>query len=81
MNQTCNFNTLAHAFGGTFVFFSTHEPTLKKSKRATKPKHQDSRKMDIHNDNGRGSTTGNTGFASGGLTCKLGALCFYPSSV
>jgi hypothetical protein len=25
--------------------------------------------------------TGNTGFASGGLTCKLGALCFYSSSV
>jgi hypothetical protein len=25
-------------------------------------------------------TTGyNTGFASGGLTCKLGALCFYSS--
>jgi len=23
----------------------------------------------------------NTGFASGGLTCKLGALCFYSSSV
>ena len=27
------------------------------------------------------STTGNTGFASGGVTCKLGALCFYSSSV
>jgi len=24
---------------------------------------------------------GNTGFASGGLTWKLGALCFYSSSV
>ena len=24
---------------------------------------------------------GNTGFASGGVTCKLGALCFYSSSV
>ena len=23
----------------------------------------------------------NTGFASGGLTCKLGALCFYSSLV
>jgi hypothetical protein len=23
----------------------------------------------------------NTGFASGGVTCKLGALCFYASSV
>ncbi|MCF8373706.1 MAG: hypothetical protein K9H64_18945 [Bacteroidales bacterium] len=27
------------------------------------------------------STATNTGFASGGLTCKLGALCFYSSSV
>ena len=27
------------------------------------------------------SATGNTGFASGGVTCKLGALCFYSSSV
>ncbi len=25
--------------------------------------------------------TANTGFASGGLTCKLGDLCFYSSSV
>ena len=29
----------------------------------------------------RRSTGYNTGFASGGLTCKLGALCFYSSSV
>ena len=27
------------------------------------------------------STGYNTGFASGGVTCKLGALCFYSSSV
>ena len=27
------------------------------------------------------NTAGNTGFASGGLKCKLGALCFYSSSV
>jgi hypothetical protein len=26
-------------------------------------------------------TTHNTGFASGGVTCKLGALCFYSSLV
>jgi len=26
-------------------------------------------------------TTANTGFASGGVTCKLEALCFYSSSV
>ncbi len=25
--------------------------------------------------------TANTGFASGGLKCKIGALCFYLSSV
>lgn len=27
------------------------------------------------------TAAGNTGFASGGVTCKLGALCFYSSSV
>ena len=27
------------------------------------------------------STGTNTGFASGGVTCKLGALCFYSSLV
>jgi len=27
------------------------------------------------------NTTANTGFASGGVTCKLEALCFYSSSV
>jgi len=27
------------------------------------------------------TTATNTGFASGGVTCKLGALCFYSSSV
>jgi len=26
-------------------------------------------------------TAHNTGFASGGVVCKLGALCFYSSSV
>jgi hypothetical protein len=26
-------------------------------------------------------TTANTGFASGGVTCKLGAFCFYSSTV
>ncbi|MCB0606020.1 MAG: hypothetical protein KDC25_14215, partial [Saprospiraceae bacterium] len=26
-------------------------------------------------------SAGNTGFASGGVTCKLGALCFYSGSV
>ena len=34
-----------NAFGGTFVFFSTHRPTLKKSKRATKQPHQDTANM------------------------------------
>jgi hypothetical protein len=29
----------------------------------------------------REARTANTGFASGGVTCKLGALCFVSSSV
>jgi hypothetical protein len=40
----------------------------------------------LNRDNGLQGRTdrtpaGNTGFASGGVTCKLGALCFYSSSV
>lgn len=31
--------------------------------------------------NGQEHRTANTGFASGGLTCKLGVLCFYSNSV
>jgi len=31
--------------------------------------------------NERRTPAHNTGFASGGVTCKLGALCFYLSSV
>ena len=31
----------ANAFGGTFVFFTTAQTNTKKSKRATKPTHQD----------------------------------------
>jgi hypothetical protein len=27
------------------------------------------------------SRTANTGFASGGVTCKLGVLCFFSNSV
>jgi hypothetical protein len=30
---------------------------------------------------GRIAHAGNTGFASGGVTCKIRALCFYSSSV
>ena len=36
--------------------------------------------MDTNKDEIRTPAT-NTGFASGGVTCKLGALCFYSSSV
>jgi len=31
--------------------------------------------------NNKEKRTANTGFASGGVTCKLGALCFYSSVV
>jgi hypothetical protein len=34
-----------------------------------------------HNTDEQRKTPYNTGFASGGLTCKIGALCFYSSSV
>ena len=51
------------------LFCNRTEPN-KKSKRATKPTHQDSTKMDRHSDNGRRSTTGNTGLAKVAVQCS-----------
>ncbi len=50
-------------------FFPTQRPTLKKSKRATKPTHQDTGNMDRHSDR-RESTTGNTGLAKVAVQCS-----------
>jgi hypothetical protein len=80
MNQTCNSISLSNAFGGTFVFFSTHRPTLKKSKRATKPTHQDTVNMDRHSDR-RESTTGNSGFKKLAVQWLNEHLCFVSSVV
>jgi hypothetical protein len=44
-------------------FFPTHKPTLKKTKRATKPTHQDTANMDRQHFDRQESTTGNTGLA------------------
>jgi hypothetical protein len=54
---------------------------LKKSKRATKPKHQDSSKMDRHIDIGRESTTGNSTLAIGGVSSPLDSFVLAESSV
>jgi hypothetical protein len=62
-------------------FFSTQRPTQKKSKRATKPTHQTSSKMDRYSDNGRRSTTGNSGFKKLAVQWLNEALCFVSSSV
>jgi hypothetical protein len=37
--------------------------------------------LTIKNTENKEARTANTGFASGGVTYKLGALCFYSSSV
>ncbi len=37
--------------------------------------------MTTENQREQRKTAANTGFASGGVTCKLGALCFYSSVV
>ncbi|MFA7381249.1 MAG: hypothetical protein WC150_12370 [Bacteroidia bacterium] len=52
-----------NAFGGTFVFFSTHRPTLKKSKRATKQPHQDTATMDGQSTTEREQRRHNSGLA------------------
>ena len=53
----------ANAFASTFYFFAATQINAKKIKRACKPTHQDSSKIGINSDNGRESTTGNSGFA------------------
>jgi len=58
------------------LLFCNHTKPNKKSKRATRPTHQDSSKMDRHNDNGRRSTTGNMGLASCGVTCLNSSVVF-----
>ena len=50
-------------------FFATQSPTLKKSKRATKPTHQVTANIDRHSDR-RESTTGNSTYPKGGVSCS-----------
>jgi hypothetical protein len=59
----------ANAFASTFYFFAATQINAKKVKRACKPTHQDSSKMDIHSANRQESTTGNSRLASCGVTC------------
>ena len=69
-----------NAFGGTFVFFSTHRPTLKKSKRATKQPHQDTANMDRHCTTER-TPAPNSGLAKVAVQWLIEHLCFVSSSV
>jgi hypothetical protein len=61
-------------------FFATRSPTLKKSKRATKPTHQDTANIDRHSDR-RESTTGNSTYKKLAVRWLNEALCFVSSSV
>ena len=61
-------------------------PSENKKYATAQPNTTQTMTVKLNNDNGlqtRWTRTpaGNTGFASGGVTCKLGALCFYSSSV
>jgi hypothetical protein len=64
-----------NAFGGTFVFFSTHRPTLKKSKRATNQPHQDPATMDGHNTTEKEQRRHNKGFVKLGVQWLIEHLC------
>ena len=70
----------ANAFSSTFYFFADTQGDAKKIKRACKPTHQDSSKMDRYSDYGRRSTTGNSGFKKLAVTC-LNEHLFFVSSV
>jgi hypothetical protein len=72
MNLSFNFShghcINANAFASTFYFFADTLINAKKIKRACKPTHQDSGKMDIHSENGLESTTGNRRLAQWRVT-------------
>jgi hypothetical protein len=61
---------MANAFGRRICSFPTAQSQTKKSKRATKPTHQDSIKMNKQSDIIRRSTTGNTGLAKVAFQCS-----------
>ena len=66
---------VAITFGGTFVFFATAQTNAKKSKRATKPTHQNSNEMTTKNHDRKEGRSANIGFA------KWRVQCFYDSLV
>ena len=65
-----NMQSHTNAFGGTFVFFSTHRPTLKKSKRATNQPHQDTPTMDGQSTTEKEQRRHNTGLAKVAVQCS-----------
>jgi hypothetical protein len=70
----------AKAFGGTFVFFSTHRPTLKKSKRATKQPHQDTPTMDGQSTTEKEQRMYNMGLAKVAVQCSADTFHFVAAS-
>jgi len=51
-------------------FFPTLRPTLKKSKRATKPTHQDTATMDRHSKTAEKQRRHNSTYPKGGVSCS-----------
>jgi len=62
-------------------FFSTHRPTLKKSKRATKPTHQDRHEMTTNNHDRKEGRSANRRLAKKRVQWLNEVLCFVSSSV
>jgi hypothetical protein len=60
----------AYAFASTFYFFADTQATAKKIKRACKPTHQDTANMDRQHIDRRESTTGNSTYPKGGVSCS-----------
>ena len=70
-----------NAFGGTFVFFSTHRPTLKKFKRATKQPHQDTATMGRHSTTEKEQRRHNSTYKKLAVQWLNKHLCFVSGSV
>ena len=57
------------AFSGTFAFFTIAQSQTKKSKRTTKPKHENRHEMTANKHDRKEGRSANSRFAKAGLTC------------
>jgi hypothetical protein len=71
----------ANAFAGTFYFFSTHNSNAEKNKKSRQATAQGQRKLDTADLRPKRTTTHNSTFAIGGVSCSADSLVVAESFV